>query len=143
MTLSLCRGTNDTDPLTPCLSSSQNRVALSIPTIRNNLLLRKYCHWLKPCQKAGQQSQVTSQACATVCSKFISTDMSKSATFQQLNFSNELHELYTMIHYPTECSSPLILSVFACPTDSEFSGISKNPRNLLKIVFSLEEPRAK
>lgn len=45
-----------------------------------------------------------------------------------------------MIHYPTECSSLPILSFFACPSDSEFSGISKNPRDLLKVIFSLEKP---
>lgn len=45
-----------------------------------------------------------------------------------------------MIHYPTECSSPLILSFFACPSDAEFSGISENPRDLLKVIFSLEKP---
>lgn len=130
MTLSLFTGTNDTDLLMPCLSSSQNRVALPVPTIRNNPLLtiyhlRKYCHCLEPCQKTGHLSHVTFQACATVCSKFISTDMSKSAMFQELNFINELHELYTMIHYLTECSSPLILSFLACPGDLEFSGIAK------------------
>lgn len=60
--------------------------------------------------------------------------------FQKLSFINELHELHTMIHYPAECSSPLILSFFVCPGDSEFSGTSNNPRHLSKVIFSLEEP---
>lgn len=35
--------------------------------------------------------------------------------FQELTFINELHELYPIIQYTTECSSPLILWIFCLP----------------------------
>lgn len=142
MMLSQCTGTNNTDLLMPWFSSSQNRAALSIPTISNKLLLMIY-HLRKKTVTGWnldfQQSHITFQACVTVCSKFLTRDISKSAVFQELYFISYMN--YTQWHIAQLNAPVLWFFLFSLVlVIQNFQESQKNPRYLLEVVFSLEGP---